>query len=860
MRARIRRASVRPTTTLTFALVNALFMAAGATVVAWTLYPVYESSRFVASAALAIGAAAAIAVLCDRLGWGGGRAAALAAAVYVVGGLSLVVPGATSGVDSALDAAVELVRGPVLGWKDIVTLPLPLGEYRATIVPVFALLLVGTLLAAWWALRSRERWGLAAVTLGALETAAIVIGPATRADALAWAPLGTFLSREFVVGLALFLVVLAWFLWRSAYQRARAIAVTRDAGAARLARAPGHRLLAEGAAGGAMLLAAVCVAILVAGPIAAATPREVARTAVEPQVTVDSTVTPLASFREYFGDEAYDNVLFTVSVTSGSSDRVRLASLPYFDGDTYSASAPEGEEPARFQRVPSSLPAPDGASEVTADVTIASGGGVSVPLVGELGQVTFAGARRAQLVDSFYYLPQADAGVMALESGVATGDAYEVTGYVRDDLTAADLGTPPGTGSVPASLIPDSLRDWVAQQEVSRDGDGLVTLVERLRARGYLSHALEDAEGSARWEQDLNGYAFVSAAAGHSYDRIDRLFTELNERAADVGEGASDAQLVAAVGDDEQFATAVALIASTLGYPSRVVIGARLVSEDDDVAPVCDAGECRGGNMTAWTEVQGADGTWVALDVTPQHENPVSPDITAQRDPEFASPLDPEDAEAIVPPATQRGTSDDSEPPEIEEPATEAWWIPAARIAGLSLLALLILVGPFVAVVVWKLVRRRRRRGRAPAEAVHGGWDEYLDLAADAGLDAMPLATRAEVAAAYASPHGAALATMTDRATFSDLPTDAAEADRFWALVEEDRHHWLATRGWWRRLRMRLSLRSLWHGTSSTGQEPATPPAGSRTHWRSDHTGATARRGGRSRTASRRGRKDGTRG
>ncbi|GMA35554.1 hypothetical protein GCM10025876_17580 [Demequina litorisediminis] len=281
--ARTRRASVKPTTTLTFVLLNVLFMAAGAAVVAWTLYPVYESSRYLASAALAIGAAVAIGVLCDRLGWGGGRAAALAAGVYVVGGITLVVPGATSGVDGALQAFIELVRGPVLGWKDIVTLPLPLGEYRATIVPVFALLLTGTLLAVWWALGSARRWALAAVTLGVVEAIAIIIGPAARADALAWAPLGTFLSREFVVGLALFLVMLTWFLWRASYQRGRAISVTRAAGGVHLAKAPRHRLLAEVAAGGAMLIAAICVAVLVAGPLAASTPREVARSAIEPQ-------------------------------------------------------------------------------------------------------------------------------------------------------------------------------------------------------------------------------------------------------------------------------------------------------------------------------------------------------------------------------------------------------------------------------------------------------------------------------------------------------------------------------------------------------------------------------------------------
>ncbi|WP_084128500.1 transglutaminase-like domain-containing protein [Demequina sp. NBRC 110055] len=854
-----RRARAAAPTTLSFALINAAFVAAGAAVAAWTLYPVYESSRYVAAAALAVGAGAAIAVLCDRLRWGGGRAALMALAVYVVGGLTLVVPGATSGVDSALGAGWELLRGPVLGWKDIVTLPLPLGEYRATIVPVFAAVLTGTTLAAWWALRSERRWGAAAGVLVALEAMAILVGPVTRADTLAWAPLGTFMSRELVVGLAQFLVILGWFAWRASYARRRAIAVTRAAGGVHLAGPPRHRVMADAGAGLAMLVAAVVLGVVIAGPLAAATPREVARSAIEPRLTVDSTVTPLASFRENFSDDAYDAVLFTVAVQSGEADRVRIASLPYFDGDTYSASAPEGSAPARFQRVPSRLNGPDGASAVSAEIGISSGGGVWVPVVGELGEITFSGPRRAQLVDNFYYLPEADAGVMALESGVASGDSYEVTGYVRDDATVADLGASPGAGSVPASLIPDSLRDWVAAQGVSRDGEGLAELVRRLRARGYLSHDLEQPDPGTRWVSELGDYAFVSSAAGHSYDRIDRLFTALNERAAEVGDAASDAQLVAAAGDDEQFAAATALIASSLGFPSRVVLGARLSTEDPDVAPVCDGGECRGGHMTAWVEVQGTQGTWVPIDVTPQHAQPVSPDISSQRDPEFASPLDPENAEAIVPPATQRGTSDDAEPPEIEEPVEPAWWVGVVRIVAVSLLGLAVLLAPIIAIVLWKVIRRRRRRGRAPTEAVHGGWDEYLDTAAEAGLAAMPLATRAEVAAAYSSPHAATLATLTDRATFSGRDATADDAARFWDLVDSDRQYWLASRGWWKRQSMRLSLRSLWRSSANEAERGGAPTQTDRQHWRSDHTGATARRRRRSRTVSSGARKDGTR-
>src|SRR3546814_9538657 len=73
----------------------------------------------------------------------------------------------------------------------------------------------------------------------------------------------------------------------------------------------------------------------------------------------------------------------------------------------------------------------------------------------------------------------------------------------------------------------------------------------------------------------LAGYSFQPSAAGHSLARIDTMFSRLLERESDPRAAASD-NYVAAVGDDEQFAVATALIARELGFPARVVVGARL--------------------------------------------------------------------------------------------------------------------------------------------------------------------------------------------------------------------------------------------------------------------------------------------
>jgi len=810
-------------TTLTFALINAVFIAAAAGVAAASLFPVYDSSRFVTVSAGAILAGAGIAVLCDRLRWSGFVALGLGAIAFVGLGLGLAIPGFTQGDVLLLPALRELVMGPVAGWKDVVTLPLPLGVYGSTLVPVLVLLLGGTLASTWLALTARRWWGLAGVVVVAMVAVAIVIGPATRALPLTWAPYGLYVTREFVVGLAAFALLLGWLAWRALYERHHAL--SRAAGSARLATPPRLRALSSATAATVMAVVAVGSAGIIAGPVAAETPRAVARSVIDPRLVIDSTMTPLAAYRSYFADSALDEVLFTVRVTEGSASRVRIATLPYFTGDSFTASAPPGVAVAQFQRVPSRIAAPDGTAPVSAAVSIGAHSGPWLPLVGELGSVTFNGQRTGTLVDSFFYQAESASGLVTVPGGVASGDTYEVQGYLPNLSPPLDrVGAAPGGDVIDSSVIPKSLTDWVARQGASHDGAGLAQLVALLRERGYLSHGLPSVGGVARWQTALGDYEFASSAAGHSYDRLDRMFTELTERESEAA-AAPGANLVAAVGDDEQFAAAVALIAAELGFPSRVVLGARLEPTDDAgwTVPPCEDGECRGENMAVWAEVRAANGAWVPIDVTPQHDTPPSPEVTQQQDPKFVSDLDPERAQPIAPPSSQRGSASDTQPPVSTETGAPGWINAAVGAAGIAGLLLVVVLVPMLAIIVWKAMRRRRRRRANPRDAIHHGWDEYLDNALDAGLVALPFATRIETASSYSSPNGERLARMTDAATFGSTLVVEDEAARFWELVAADRSQWLASRGRWARLRMRLSLRSVWQSVAV--QAPVAVPA-----------------------------------
>jgi hypothetical protein len=358
--------------------------------------------------------------------------------------------------------------------------------------------------------------------------------------------------------------------------------------------------------------------------------------------------------------------------------------------------------------------------------------------------------------------------------------------------------------------VPESLVRWVDEHANGSGGAGLEQLVELLRARGFLSHALTiDAAAPPSWTADLGDYAFQPSRAGHSTDRIDQLFTDLLAREDEVG-GDDDAALVAAVGDDEQFAVAAMMIADRLGFDARIVVGMRLESADDTLS-TCDDGVCTAGDISAWLEVRGAGPEWVPVDVTPQHAVFPSPDTQQRQDPKIPTDVRQEQAEAVQP--ADANPSDGGRSPGDDTATSQdlsALWT-TLRIGGISLLVLLLLFGPFALIVLVKLARRRGRRASAdPVERFTGGWQEFVDAAVDHGLPGPGSRTRHELVTAYGGSAGAAeLATLADRSVFDVAPPDQDDADRFWRIVESERSRLDDGLGFWARLRARVSLRSL---------------------------------------------------
>lgn len=798
-----------------FALVIAAVAAAGA-------WPIYRSGSFALLVVVGTVAGGGVAAVAWWRRWNGWRVAAAIAAAVLVLGVPLAVPSRLGSPEDLLRGLGELAGGLVLGWKDLVTVELPVGSYRNLLVPALAVFLVGTcavLLLAWR--EDAAAYGAVPVALG-MVTFGLFFGRSTVSAPLQLGPVALHAPVETAVGVAGLVTCLLWLAWRTHDQRIRALQRAAESSGVRISRRPTGADRRRTAVGAGMVAGALAIAVAVVPFAARGAEREVLRSVVGPDIDLSAEVSPLAQYRALFADDRADDVLFTVEAVPGDSstaalpERLRIATLDAYDGEVFRSGGEGAVDAGRFVRVPSALDAGEG-SPVAARVGIGAWDGIWMPTAGRLSTVEFAGDRSASLADRFYYNAAASAGVQTAGGGLHAGDRYIVRGVEPETPALAELEAPGSPGGVAA---PDSVRAWVDEHATGSDGAALAGLVALLRDRGYLSHGLSEGEQEPAWAASLPGYAFQASASGHSLARVDTMFARLLERETDPRAEASG-NYVAAIGDDEQFAVAVALIARELGFPSRVVLGARLSSAEPGLA-ACDDGACRAQDLTAWAEVQSTGGQWVAVDVTPQYAQSPSLDVTEQRDPENVTEVRPDSVEEVAPPDPAQEDSADDRAPDDGAGLDLSWLWPALRIGGIVLLVLALGLGPFLIVIGAKASRRRsRRRTGSPASRIAGGWDEYVDAAVDAGRPASRTLTRSELAAGFATPAGAGLARDADRAVFSHAELSPDEAQRYWEAVDAERRTLRRERGFWRGALATVSLRSLFR--------PLAPEPGGRT-------------------------------
>ncbi|MBG6054536.1 hypothetical protein IWX81_000926 [Salinibacterium sp. CAN_S4] len=761
MSRRQRKSRAFPQGNPLFIVVNVAMFWVSMAIAATALWPIYRSTALLILVAGALALGTIIAVVGAYFRWPAVVTMLVTTAGFLLVGVPLAVPSRTQyGVLPTLGGLTDLVTGVALGWKQLLTITLPVGSYQALLVPALVLVLLATVIGLSVALRS-TRGEIAAAFPVLVFLVATAFGP-------------KFPDRPLVTPIALLVTVLLWLVWLRWYRRRIAVnsLLARSTDAASTGRA-----LDAGVAG---LRTAVSAAVILAvastaaiGAVTLAPPaadRTVLRTAIVQPFDPRDYVSPLSAFRSYWQPATVDSTLFQVTGLP-QGGRIRLATLDTYNGVVYSVgSSRVTSQSGSFTRVPSTFDqsAVDGTQQEL-EVTIREYSGVWLPTTGQFEAVDFTGADAATLRDGFYY--NNVSGTAAVVEGLVSGDSYTLSAIApRQPSVSALAGLDPGSAIVPTPQdVPDeltaSLEEYTAG--ISGAGNRLVAALAGLTTDGYISHGIDADEPASR--------------SGHAADRISQLFTDPRM-----------------IGDAEQYAVSAALMADDLGFPSRVVMG--FLPKGDRVT---------GADVTAWIEINTAQFGWVTIDPNPPVRD--IPEEIPQETSQIARP------QTIVPPPVLEPDRFDRQlTPDTEQQRTPdvnlALQIVLAvlRVLGVVAIAAAVVLAPFLVIVAAKVRRRQQRQNAStPIQRVSGGWQEFEDAVIDHGLRPEAASTRTEFAMVAGGVQSAVLAAIADRATFAPDAPSGTDADNVWRAVDELQASLDDGLTRWQRIKARISLRSL---------------------------------------------------
>lgn len=715
------------------------------------LQPAFGEAAFWLASAGGVLLGTGVALLGARLRGGALEVAALVVLAYFLfGGLFALRTDALFGIVPSLTTLRDLAVGLVFVWKQLLTVSAPVVGFDHLLAVPYVLGLVSSVLAVSLALRLR-RFGWVLVPAGALLAFSIAFG---TDDAL---------SPTLVGGLSAVLG-LGWASWRR--NRART-----DAAQTELISAQGTArgaLLQRVGVGGLVLVVAAGAGMATA----TATPggqRSVLRDIVVPPLELHDYPSPLMSFRKYVTDGAADNpgTLFTVEgegLQTGVS--IRLATMDLYDGLVYKVSGAGGAGSGVFSRVGNRVTdAPEG-DPVTLRVQVGSLSGVWAPGAGYLAGVQFEGPRAESLAQGLHY-NRATGGLVVVD-GLQQGDAYTLQATVPRRPTDQEIRQAkvsairtPAPQRRPDAAVVDRLGDILDGTEPLIDQ--VVEVEAYLVEEGFFSHGL-DGQAASR--------------SGHTNERITYLLGRKQM-----------------VGDDEQYAVAMALMLAESGIPVRVVMGFDLAA--DEINPSGPTA-VTGAHAHVWVEVPLDGYGWVRFWPTPPEEKGPQEEIDKTR----AKPR-PDVPQPPLPPQEPAELPPEPPPAEVVEEEVEAdqsWVYRLLLIGGGSLAGLLVVLGPGLVMLALKARRSKRRRLAATTSArVSGGWDELVDAATDLGLRLPPVSTRrehaAELAATYPDAGLLPLACRADVAVFGEGQPSQDEVDAYWADVATARRRVTANAG-----------------------------------------------------------------
>ena len=792
---------------------------------AWLAWPIYGDVYLavVIGAAVAFGILGAKFLVSKAASWLTSALYALVVAVFV--GPLISAPGIYSSGAAFFRNWLDSVTSIVFGWKQLITIDPPIGTYHGLMTPAFIIFFGANLLAALAIFGKTKRQWLAILPFFAMVFFAFAFGQENIDDKTILLGVVFDVPSTFVSGFVILMASIK-FLTPTVGKKPRF-----DFASLRNLRALTRQTLQLGGSW-VLVLSALLVVAIVLGLNSAST-REVLRSSPPPKFT-GQELSPLSLYRQNFTDpQKLESKILSFSSTDEGLERIRVAVLTNFNGQIFSVENDNGV-PLAFRLLPSALTSESGGqSSAETEIRLENRSSAWLPLVNNVSKVEFEGADSQAFGDNFYFNRPTNSGAL-LGAGLPSGPIS----YKVDSISAGD-GVDPSTITPTANTVcsdaangegevPQSVCDWIDLQDVDlSNATGFEKLVKTLRARGYLSHSLDEPKTSDSWVKKIDGYAFVSSKAGHAKGRIDQMFDDLISLQQASKEGVGNSKLVATAGDDEQFATAAALLARAAGYESRVVVGFRTsVAPVTPGVPACAADECLGGNLTAWVESSSAGSDWLPIDVTPQFKDPIktTPIVVGLNQNESKPGQD----NATVLPPSQVEPTDNQEPGSGDNFDWAGLVLAILGYVAVGTLTAAVIFGPPAAIILGKRRRRRNRQNAGTlAERITGAWDEYVDNLVDLGergLRRLPanetrpeLLVKAGIANAelLSSEYAKAMVRFTDFAAFAPEEPNPDYERQVWTFVDSEFAKSTAELSRYKRLRIRLSLRSIIYRASA---------------------------------------------
>ena len=714
----------------------------------------YDSWYFMAVGGIGAALAILVAYIIRAFKWHWTFSLLGAVALYfVVGGPVALRYDLIGGILPSLATERTLAHLAISGWKELLTTYPPVDGGGQFLVLPFGLALVFA--AASYGLTRQYSWLSAGlIPQGILFLLVIALGSEN-----AFYPVR--------LGLAWAVVAMMWMAYRSHVR-------------GRLATS-GSRSSLTRLVGGALMLALAGGAAYWAGPQMPGInpPRQILRDVVSSPIDVTQYPSPMPSFRKYSSVALsdtffYDKVLLTVDGAQ-AGDLVRFSVLDSYDGWVWGAGG------GGFRRVGTDIPAVVDGSVVggtPVDLTITVGDvyasqaplNVWIPSLGYSTSIDFSGTdARAHEASMAYDMSK---GQGLLLDQFSSGDVVHVR-TLKIPVAGADPLQPSGP-----VLVSDERTNFLSEDLDKLTGgtqtrwDQITDMAEGFKKGGWTDGTTRPGEGQY--------------GPGDGQDRLTAFLGTLPNY----------------VGSDEQYAAMFALAANRIGYPTRVVFGAKMPQSGSD--------QIKGQDVTIWVEVHTSNG-WVALPpdffIPPRDQAPEPPPPLESSPPEVVPDIAP--ANPQLPPDDLNGMNTKAQTGQAasvsQESSTWIWTalIVVGSIAGFFGLILGVLLGS-KAVRTWY----RHRRG-STVHQISGGWAEVLDRTRDLGFTVPRKMTRTEVASAMGLDPLRHLAESTNRAMFQQRPPDQEIVDDYWKQVDEAKEHLLAGHVGLRRFWVRISPRSL---------------------------------------------------